>query len=54
MKRSNARSAGVDLVGVGIQHDGVQKYYSNNIVISDVSELPVKLMAVLKKLLIGK
>lgn len=47
-------AAGIDLVGIGIQHDGVQNYYSNNIVINDVSELPVKLMGVLKKLIVGK
>lgn len=46
--------AGVDVVGIGIQHAGPTNYYPNSLVIQNVSEMPKLLMGVLKKFLIGK
>lgn len=46
--------AGVDVVGIGIQHAGPTNYYPNSLVIQNVSEMPKLLMGVLKQFLIGK
>jgi hypothetical protein len=45
--------AGVDVVGIGIQHAGPTNYYPNSLVIQNVTEMPKLLMGVLKKFLIG-
>lgn len=47
-------AAGVDLIGVGIKHAGPTGYYTNSIVINDLSELPIQLMGLLKKFVLGK
>jgi cobalamin biosynthesis protein CobT len=46
--------AGVDIVGIGIQHAGPTNYYPNALVIQNVGEMPKLLMGVLKRFLIGK
>jgi cobalamin biosynthesis protein CobT len=45
--------AGVDVVGIGIQHAGPTNYYPNSLVIQNVAEMPKLLMGVLKKFLLG-
>jgi cobalamin biosynthesis protein CobT len=47
-------AAGIDLVGIGIQHSGPQRYYPNSMVIKDLSEMPKQLMDLLKKFMLGK
>lgn len=47
-------AAGVDLVGVGIQHNGPAKYYSNAMCINQIEEMPKQLLALLKKFIVGK
>lgn len=47
-------AAGVDIIGIGIQHAGPTSYYPNSMVINSVSEMPAQLLGLLKKLLIGK
>lgn len=47
-------AAGVDVIGVGIQHNGPASYYSNSIVVNELSELPVKILGTLKKLIINR
>jgi cobalamin biosynthesis protein CobT len=47
-------AAGIDLVGIGIQHAGPKRYYPNSMVISDLSEMPKQLMDLLKKFMLGK
>lgn len=46
-------AAGVDLVGIGIQHAGPTQYYSNSMVISNIEEMPAQLMKLLKKFVVG-
>lgn len=46
-------AAGVDLVGVGIQHDGPTNYYTNSMVISQLEDMPKKLLSLLKKFILG-
>jgi cobaltochelatase CobT len=46
-------AAGIDLVGIGIQHNGPTGYYSNSMVIQNVGEMPKLLMGVLKKFIVG-
>jgi cobalamin biosynthesis protein CobT len=46
-------AAGVDIVGVGIQHAGVTNYYPNSMVIQNLQEMPAKLMATLKRFLVS-
>jgi cobaltochelatase CobT len=43
--------AGIEVIGVGITHDAVEHYYPHRIVVRNVSELPRKLMSLLKKFL---
>jgi hypothetical protein len=45
--------AGVDVVGIGIQHAGPTRYYPHALVIQNIDEMPKLLMGVLKKFLIG-
>lgn len=45
--------AGVDVVGIGIQHAGPKAYYPHSLVIHNVAEMPKLLMGVLKKFLVG-
>lgn len=47
-------AAGVDLIGVGIQHAGPQGYYTNSIVIDSLEEMPAQLIGLLKKFIVGK
>jgi len=47
-------AAGIDLIGIGIQHAGPQRYYTNSMVISDLDEMPSQLMGLLKKFVLGK
>ncbi|MGE8141830.1 cobaltochelatase CobT-related protein [Novosphingobium sp. NPDC080210] len=47
-------AAGIDLIGIGIQHAGPKAYYSNAMVINDLSEMPTQLLALFKQLLLGK
>jgi cobalamin biosynthesis protein CobT len=42
----------IDLVGIGIQHDGVRAYYPNSIVINKIDEMPQQLLALMKRFLI--
>jgi cobalamin biosynthesis protein CobT len=46
-------AAGIDLVGIGIQHHGPTGYYSNSMVIQSIDEMPKLLMGVLKKFIVG-
>jgi len=46
-------AAGVDLIGVGIQHAGPTGYYTNSMVINSLEEMPAQLMGLLKKFIIG-
>lgn len=45
-------AAGIDLVGIGIQHAGVSTAYSDNIVIRNLSEMPGQLLVILKKFMV--
>lgn len=47
-------AAGVEMVGIGINHGGVTRNYDNNMVIQDVSEMPAELIKILKQLLLKK
>lgn len=47
-------AAGIDLVGVGIQHNGPARYYSNAMCINRIDEMPKQLLALLKKFIVGK
>lgn len=47
-------AAGVDLVGIGIQHAGPTAYYSNSMVIQTLDEMPKQLLQLLKKFIVGK
>lgn len=47
-------AAGVDLVGVGIQHNGPAGYYSNHMCIQKVEDMPRQLLGLLKKFIVGK
>jgi cobalamin biosynthesis protein CobT len=45
--------AGIDLVGIGIDHDGPTRYYPRSLVIHNVDEMPKLLMGVLKQFILG-
>jgi cobalamin biosynthesis protein CobT len=47
-------AAGVDLVGIGIQHAGPTGYYTNSMVIQSLDEMPKQLLQLLKKFIVGK
>jgi cobalamin biosynthesis protein CobT len=47
-------AAGVDLVGIGIQHAGPTGYYTNSMVIQNLEEMPQQLLGLLKKFILGK
>jgi cobalamin biosynthesis protein CobT len=47
-------AAGIDLIGIGIQHAGPKRYYPDSMVIKDLSEMPSQLMALLKRFMLGK
>lgn len=47
-------AAGIDLIGIGIQHSGPKQYYTNSMVINSIDEMPAQLLGLLKKLLLGK
>lgn len=47
-------AAGIDLVGVGIQHNGPAGYYTNSMCINAVEEMPKQLLALLKRFIVGK
>jgi cobalamin biosynthesis protein CobT len=47
-------AAGIDLIGIGIQHTGPKGYYPNSMVINNLSEMPKQLMDLLKKFMLGK
>lgn len=46
--------AGIDLIGIGIQHAAPQAYYANSMVINSLDEMPSQLLNLFKKLLVGK
>jgi cobalamin biosynthesis protein CobT len=46
-------AAGIDLVGIGIQHNGPEGYYPHHMTIQDVSEMPKQLLQLLKKFMTG-
>jgi cobalamin biosynthesis protein CobT len=46
-------AAGVDIVGIGINHNGPTGYYPNSLVIQNVGEMPKLLMGVLKRFILG-
>lgn len=46
-------AAGIDLIGIGIQHNAPSLYYNNSMVINSLDEMPAQLLALLKKLLVG-
>jgi cobalamin biosynthesis protein CobT len=45
--------AGIDIVGIGIDHDGPTRYYPRSLVIHNVEEMPKLLMGVLKQFILG-
>lgn len=47
-------AAGIDLVGIGIKHDGPSRYYPNHMMIEQIEEMPAKLLGLLKKFIVGK
>lgn len=47
-------AAGIDLVGIGIQHNGPAGYYTNHMCIQAIEEMPKQLLALLKKFIVGK
>lgn len=47
-------AAGVDLIGVGICHNGPAGYYTNSMVIESLEQMPAQLMGLLKKFVVGK
>lgn len=47
-------AAGIDLVGIGIQHDGPEGYYPHHMTIQNVEEMPKQLLQLLKKFMTGK
>lgn len=46
-------ASGIDLVGVGIQHNGPAGYYSNHMTINAVEDMPKKLLGLLKGFIAG-
>lgn len=48
----DAEKAGMKVVGIGIQDSAVQKFYSKNLVINDIDELPSKVIKELRFALI--
>lgn len=44
---------GVEVIGIGIQTNSVKNYYPKNVVLSNVDELPTRVMAELSKLLLA-
>ena len=47
-------ASGIDLIGIGIQHASPKAYYANAMVINSLAEMPAQLLALFKKLLVGK
>ena len=46
-------ASGVNVVGIGIQSNAVQSFYSKSIVVNDLKELPVVVARQLKAMLLG-
>lgn len=46
-------ASGIDLVGVGIQHNGPADYYPHSIVINKLDDMPVQLLTILKKFMLA-
>ena len=46
-------AAGIDLVGIGICHDGPAGYYTNHMCFDQLEDMPKLLLALLKKFLVG-
>jgi cobalamin biosynthesis protein CobT len=47
-------SSGIELIGVGLLDDAVEKFYAHNIVVRKLDELPTMAFAVLSKLLLKR
>ena len=47
-------ASGIELVGIGLLDDAVEKFYAHNIVVRKLDELPTMAFAVLSKLLLKK
>jgi cobalamin biosynthesis protein CobT len=43
---------GVNIIGIGINDDNVTRYYKNNLVINNISELPNQIIKELRSLLV--
>jgi cobaltochelatase CobT len=48
----NIEKSGIDVVGIGIMSSAVKKFYTKNVVISDIKQLPVEVLRQLKALLL--
>jgi cobalamin biosynthesis protein CobT len=46
-------AAGIDLVGIGIQHNGPADYYTNHMEIQNLAQMPKQLIGLLKKFMVG-
>ena len=46
--------AGIDVIGIGIKHEGVRNFYKNHMVINDIKELPEQLLRLLDDILLSK
>ena len=44
----------VELVGIGIQSDAVERFYSKHVVVNDIKDLEGEVMNQLSKLLLGE
>lgn len=44
--------SGIDVLGIGIQSDEVEKFYSKHIILNNVRDLPMQVMGEMKRLLI--
>ncbi len=42
---------GIEIVGVGIKHNDVERFYPNHIIIKDIAELPAQVMRKMSKML---
>lgn len=47
------KTAGLDVIGIGIATDQVKKYYPKNVVINSISDLPKVVVSEMKDLLLG-
>ncbi|NQZ54737.1 MAG: hypothetical protein HRT93_10875 [Piscirickettsiaceae bacterium] len=45
---------GIELFGIGIQTNAVEKYYPDYVVLDDIAELPNKVMSQLSRVMLGK